>query len=1528
MEKITGQLERELTFDLYGRYATIRDIIDQNRKNGEKFRILDVGGRGNLLKRFLPDDEVFYLDPFVDSNDSNFIKGDGCAMRLEDESFDWVTSADVFEHIPKEKREAFLNENIRVARLAVILVAPFWSKEVEQAEINANDNYKILSKGKSHIWLREHIENGLPEIGHLEKILKSRKLDFQKFSNNELLLWQMLINTGFMISDNPSIDIKIKEEFEDFNYFYNKEIYPFDNQELSYRKVYFIKKDHSLVDLKKTDKTIDTNLFLRVFKKGLDLTNRMHKIKNDVVEQKNCELSSIHQLVKEKDEQISAKDRAREIINKDLDVMKSQLNLKIDELSEIKRSRSWKLVGYLVKISNVILPKGSLRREVLSSSFKVCIGSVASIRKVEKRLERKIIQPGPRYLVNKSISIYRNGGFKCLIKRTINYLGLIDSGNRKLLADDNMREKRSDIFGHVMNFNNNRLTITAFVPFDFRPDIFGGSVRVMNVYKGLSKYFNVNLVGVKGYDNNPEKIIIDDNLILYMIPMSREYYEKLDSEQRRIGAPLHDVLFTDDYNMIPDLVRLCRHLKVESDVCISSHPYFHKMLSKYCSDKVLIYDAHNVDYDIKKSYLSSSNSKDLDGYLLAKVDEAEYIACIESDLIFSVSNNDSTNLFKRYEIDPKKIIKVPNGIDVESYRFIQHNMSDKICKNRCKKILFIGSAHEPNFEAVDFILEILAPKDKKIEYIIIGNVDSHYQSKRIPKNVRFVGVVSDKVKEKLFEDCDLAINPMFSGSGTNIKVLEYVARGIPVVSTSFGMRGLEAFNGRVYLAERDHFREKVNEVLAMPCEMKEKNSVFARRVCEKTFDRVAIVRDCIEKIRELSAKNSGKIAKIAIEGRILHRNISGTERYISEIVKYVAGAGNNYGYDFLLVNDLKCSFFGVPMIPNLLDLPKIDLYHRTYQVGNPLELAEQLVANKSVITYHDLISYKHPDYFDLKEDHEKYLFLMKASLEASDRIIAISKHSRNDIMETLGITGDKIDVIYDGVNLDKFSKVEDAKEVESFREEFKLPKKYLLFIGTDYPHKNLKNLYIAFSKIFDHPVMRDYFLLTVGNNYYVKGQDYLKPFLEPIEERVVQLGHFPDEKMKLLYNASSAFVFPSLYEGFGLPILEAFACGVPVICSDATSLSEVAGDSAYMVDASEPEQISQAILKIIENPKLREDLIRKGFERAQLFPWKKCADETFVVYQKTLSAEKKTNASNISNLEKLSKQFPEIDFSRFKLSLLNSRDLVRKGAFMDAGTPKELRSDMPRLKLAVLFLEYDNGKYKDAFRLLQSYVDKIDDCDKEYFIIDNLKEGDSCLRVSRDVYRIGGDNRDWEFSGWQKGVNFLKENNIESDIVLFVNDAFMAYGWNFIQEGVTGRSLEKVIKDEAVVGHIDTKGIKMKIFGKEVTKWLCSNCFFVPAKMIRSLDTMVSVDDVMLTTIVPKEYKKGTYFKDISTIDKNYKDMVVMWLTKEWHGKFEINERNWGLFKNKLKAMLNESMLTAKIKDLGYKVESYKNYFK
>jgi O-antigen biosynthesis protein len=329
-------LKRELHYDLYGRYAVLREIIEKNRANVEKFRVLDVGGQGNLMQKFLPSDDVFYLDPFVNSRDENFIKGDGCAIPLKDESFDWVVSTDVLEHIPKEKREDFLNENFRVAKLGVLLAAPFDSKEVRQAEINANENYKILSGGEDYSWLKEHIENGLPSEKQVEDFAKNKNVEFSQYSNGQLFLWEILLGMDFIIWRN--LNVKIKEKFLDFNFFCNTEVFPYDSSDPAYRRIYFFKKSEKLKDLSNIRKKINDSLFLLTIKKAYDLIYEIDIHNKEIIREKDQIIQHRKKDIRQKEQDIKQKEREVKARDQEIDFMKS--------------SKFWKMREKYIKLKN------------------------------------------------------------------------------------------------------------------------------------------------------------------------------------------------------------------------------------------------------------------------------------------------------------------------------------------------------------------------------------------------------------------------------------------------------------------------------------------------------------------------------------------------------------------------------------------------------------------------------------------------------------------------------------------------------------------------------------------------------------------------------------------------------------------------------------------------------------------------------------------------------------------------------------------------------------------------------------------------------------------------------------------------------------------------------------------------------------------------------------------------------------------------------------------------------------------------
>lgn len=322
------QLKRELSFDLYGRYAIVRDIVNINRDGQTRYKILDVGGRGNLLKKFLPLDDVSYLDPYVDTDDENYIEGDGCDIPLEDDTFDFVVSSDVFEHIEPSKRRVFLAENLRVAKYGVVLGAVFHSRERKLAETYANDSYRHISRGEDHFWLSEHIKNGLPRADEVEELLREKDLGFQKIMNNDLRLWEYLLCSSFVFLAAGKVEM-----LKDFNEFYNEVIFPVDHGDDSYRTIYFIKNIEGLKDLEPGKGGVDLSLHLEAIKNITQLLSQVYLEDKEKYELVVSDLLEKEALVSRQKEELEEKKR--------------ELHAAHGELNSLRSTLSWRITGPL-----------------------------------------------------------------------------------------------------------------------------------------------------------------------------------------------------------------------------------------------------------------------------------------------------------------------------------------------------------------------------------------------------------------------------------------------------------------------------------------------------------------------------------------------------------------------------------------------------------------------------------------------------------------------------------------------------------------------------------------------------------------------------------------------------------------------------------------------------------------------------------------------------------------------------------------------------------------------------------------------------------------------------------------------------------------------------------------------------------------------------------------------------------------------------------------------------------------------------
>ena len=287
---------------------------------------------------------------------------------------------------------------------------------------------------------------------------------------------------------------------------------------------------------------------------------------------------------------------------------------------------------------------------------------------------------------------------------------------------------------------------------------------------------------------------------------------------------------------------------------------------------------------------------------------------------------------------------------------------------------------------------------------------------------------------------------------------------------------------------------------------------------------------------------------------------------------------------------------------------EVDLIHQ------PCFSAPLLHKGPVVVTIHDIISILFPQTikFASRIFYSKW---MPLSYRKALQIITISNSTKNDIVKVLGIDKDKITVIPLAVD-EKFNDTVGATEVARVKAKYKLPKRYILHIGTLEPRKNLSFLIEAFSEVIRDRAFDDLRLVITGKKgWYFEGL-FEKVRKLNLEEKVIFTGYFDEEDKPALYKGAIVFAFPSLYEGFGLPPLEAMASGVPVISSNTSSMPEVIGDAGILISPEDHDAWVENIKKVVSSQELQDEMKIKNKKQLEKFSWDITAEKTLAVYKK------------------------------------------------------------------------------------------------------------------------------------------------------------------------------------------------------------------------------------------------------------------------------------------------------------------------
>jgi glycosyltransferase involved in cell wall biosynthesis len=370
------------------------------------------------------------------------------------------------------------------------------------------------------------------------------------------------------------------------------------------------------------------------------------------------------------------------------------------------------------------------------------------------------------------------------------------------------------------------------------------------------------------------------------------------------------------------------------------------------------------------------------------------------------------------------------------------------------------------------------------------------------------------------------------------------------------------------------------------------------------------------------------LARIGIDARLTYYTQGGISQYTQQIIRALGNidAQNEY----LLLHSRRDARDLAAASNQRRIICWTPSHHRIERLALAVELAGRRLdllhspdfippiggRYKSVITIHDLAFLFYPKYLTA-ESRRFYNSQINAAVRRADHIIAVSEATRQDVIDHLGAPAEKISVVLEAA--DPRYQPAPPTEVERVSSALGLPPDYLLLVGTQEPRKNIDGLLRAYALLRERLPGAPLLVIAGGRGWLADDLTELAASLG-LGAPVRWLGHIPTDDLPALYSGASVLGFPSFYEGFGLPPLEAMACGTPVVVSDRGSLPEVVGEAGLLVNPDDPAAIAAALEQVITDSALAADLRARGLERASTFSWERAARETLAVYERVLGA--------------------------------------------------------------------------------------------------------------------------------------------------------------------------------------------------------------------------------------------------------------------------------------------------------------------
>ena len=393
-----------------------------------------------------------------------------------------------------------------------------------------------------------------------------------------------------------------------------------------------------------------------------------------------------------------------------------------------------------------------------------------------------------------------------------------------------------------------RKKILSVSTYPIYPPKGGGQSRVFYLCRELSKVFDVHVICLVDGAESATIHQISDSFSVEYVPANKAFRKRDRELYRRSGIPTTDVVMVDYYEEASSFIKTIRSAITKADVLIAEQSYVYPLLLKYSfKNQILIYNSQNVELTLKKQMFCKSPMVDM---VCAWVEKAESKACRDADLIVYCSAEDKVNMEHIYpQISCGTSTIIENCAASETISYLssseRRKIKDRVYPNGSIG-LFVASWHQPNIDAVRD-LSIIASQTPEILYIVVGSVSAYFDQSGdvISGNIIFTGMVSDDEKDLFLQLADFAVNPMSTGSGTNIKMFDYLAAGLPLISTEVGMRGIEAPKGFVSISTLDNFPSTIKSIL------NEERNIQKRLFIQGRYDWRAVGFEYIDAIQRL-----------------------------------------------------------------------------------------------------------------------------------------------------------------------------------------------------------------------------------------------------------------------------------------------------------------------------------------------------------------------------------------------------------------------------------------------------------------------------------------------------------------------------------------------------------------------------------------------------------------------------------------------------------------------------------------------------